>query len=215
MKPLASLGDYPFYQHRALGQAQCLANFPKAWPDQRCVSNILPTLNEQEATKSRRSLEHSPHCVACVGKMFIKCSYLFGAPPCNSRLTNKPTALRGAIRLYTLLITGNSAPPTLFLASGNRPPSPDHQGKSNSHCDTHFASNGFSTDHPVFEQGTTTHRIRAGSWSFCHCLEAYIKLPARHARFCTRGNAALGRSDLRVCSRSPSTPRHDYGGWRG
>ena len=112
--------------------------FPKVWPDQRCVSNILPTLNEQEPTKSRRSLDHSPHCVACVGKMFIKCSYLFGAPPCDSRLTNKATALRGAIRLYTLLITGKSAPPTLFLASGNRPPSPDRQGKSSPHCDTRF-----------------------------------------------------------------------------
>ena len=155
MEPLASLGDYPFYQHRALGQAQCLANFPKAWPDQRCVSNILPTLNEQEATKSRRSLNHSPQCVACVGKMFIQCSYLFGAPPCDSRLTNKATALRRAIRLYTLLITGKSAPPTLFwhlLAI-------DQHGLIVREKVAHdailiFASNGLSTDHPIFGQGT-------------------------------------------------------------
>ena len=88
--------------------------FPKVWPNQRCVTNILPTLNEQEPTKSQRSLEHSPHCVACVGKMFIKCSYLFGAPPCDSRLTNKTTALREAIRLYTSLLQEKAPHPPCF-----------------------------------------------------------------------------------------------------
>ena len=139
METLPSLSDCPFCQHRALGQAQCLVNFSKVWPDQHCVTNILPTLNKQEPTKSRRSLEHSPHCVACVGKMFIKCSYLFGAPPCDSRLTNKATALRGAIRLYTLLITGKSAHThPLLTPFGNRPASPDRQGKSSPHCNSRF-----------------------------------------------------------------------------
>ena len=72
-----------------------------------------------------------------------------------------------------------------------------------------FASNGLFTDHPTFGQRTTIRRIRAGSRSFCHCLQAHPKLPARHAQFFRGGNAALGRSDLRAWSRYTSTPRHN------